>query len=122
MFVRGGTIVPFQRGVQSTGEDTDGELCLLVAPDADGVAGGTCYRDDGEGWAYRDNGEYLRVAIESDATRVRLTTEHSGTNAYVTRVAAVLPGATDAPHGVFDGTPRDTRPWDGRDRLDLALS
>ena len=122
LFVRGGTVVPFQRSVQSTGEDTGGQLCVLVAPDADGVATGTCYRDDGEGWAYRDNGEYLCVAIESDAARVRLTTEHHGAHAYVTRVAAVLPGATDAPHGVFDGAPRDTRPWDGRDRLDLALS
>lgn len=122
LFVRGGTIVPFGPSVQSTNDGTGGEIRLLVAPDADGVATGGWYSDAGEGWAYRNDDDYLRVTVRSDAARLRLTAEHSGANSYVERVAVVTPAATDAAHGVLDCDPAAIATWDGHGALDLTLS
>lgn len=73
LFVRGGSIVPFEALRQHTGERGDGVLRLLVAPDADGRAEGTHYADSGEGFAYR-SGSYRRLAVAYDEGVVHLTT------------------------------------------------
>jgi alpha-glucosidase len=67
IFIRGGFVVPFEKVRQHTGQRGDGELRLLVAPDADGKAVGTVYGDAGEGFGYRD-GQFWRARFQWDST------------------------------------------------------
>jgi len=69
LYLRGGSILPFESLRQHTGEAGDGVLRLLVAPDTAGSARGTVYADAGEGFAYRD-GEYLRLDARLDPTGI----------------------------------------------------
>ncbi|MFP4211325.1 MAG: glycoside hydrolase family 31 protein [Alkalispirochaeta sp.] len=62
IFVRGGTVVPFESLRQHTGEAGDGVLRALVAPDERGRAAGHVYGDAGEGYGYR-NGEFWRATL-----------------------------------------------------------
>jgi len=62
IFVRGGTVVPFESLRQHTGEPGDGVLRALVAPDERGRAAGHVYGDAGEGYGYR-NGEFWRATL-----------------------------------------------------------
>jgi len=73
LFVRGGTIVPFEALRQHTGERGDGVLRLLVAPDADGRATGDLYADAGEGFGYR-SGSYRRFTLDYREGAVRVAT------------------------------------------------
>ncbi|MFW5744830.1 MAG: TIM-barrel domain-containing protein [Spirochaetota bacterium] len=72
LFVRAGSIVPYEGVRQHTGERGDGVLRLLVAPDVEGSASGKLYADAGEGFAYRE-GEYLALrdgaVLMEDAAR-----------------------------------------------------
>lgn len=63
LYVRGGSVLPFESLRQHTGEAGDGVLRLLVAPDADGNARGTVYEDEGEGFGYRE-GRYRRLELD----------------------------------------------------------
>ena len=67
IFVRGGSIIPFESLRQHTGEPGDGVLRLLVAPDADGTAEGAIYADAGEGFGYRE-GKVWRAALSASAS------------------------------------------------------
>lgn len=69
LYLRGGSIVPFEGLRQHTGDAGDGVLRLLVAPDATGTARGTVYADAGEGFGYRD-GKYLRLEAQLDGSGV----------------------------------------------------
>ncbi|TVR70657.1 MAG: glycoside hydrolase [Spirochaetaceae bacterium] len=62
LYVRGGCIIPFERVRQHTGEEGDGVLRLLVAPDGEGRARGALYGDAGEGFGYR-SGEFWRSEV-----------------------------------------------------------
>lgn len=67
LYLRGGSMLPFESLRQHTGETGDGVLRLLVAPDAEGTAEGFVYADAGEGFAYRD-GEFLRLAVRLETS------------------------------------------------------
>ncbi|MFW5826499.1 MAG: TIM-barrel domain-containing protein [Alkalispirochaeta sp.] len=73
IFVRGGSVIPFESLRQHTGEAGDGILRLLVAPDADGSAEGQIYADAGEGFEYR-HGAYWRA----DCSAARAGADGSG--------------------------------------------
>lgn len=62
IFVRGGSVVPFESLRQHTGDAGDGVLRLLVAPDARGRAAGHVYGDAGEGYGYQ-RGESWRATV-----------------------------------------------------------
>jgi alpha-glucosidase len=62
IFVRGGSIVPYEALRQHTGEKGDGTLRLLVAPDARGRAAGHVYGDAGKGYGYQ-HGESWRATL-----------------------------------------------------------
>ncbi len=71
LFLRAGSIIPYEAVRQHTGEPGDGVLRLLVAPDAQGHAGGELYADAGEGHGYR-SGEFWRARLVCEANRVRI--------------------------------------------------
>jgi len=65
VFARGGSILPLQPLVQSTGEKPRGPLELRVYPGPN--CGGSIYQDDGTSFAYQ-RGEYLRQTFRCEAT------------------------------------------------------
>jgi alpha-glucosidase len=68
VFVRGGSIVPFQPLVQSTQEKPNGPLQLKVYPADQGASCvGSLYQDDGISFAYKENG-FLRVNYDCEST------------------------------------------------------
>ena len=90
IFVRGGSIIPFEGVRQHTAEPGDGVLRLLVAPDSEGSASGGVYADGGEGFGYQE-GLYWRASVERTSRGVELSVD-GGTGAGETRwthVAAV---------------------------------
>ena len=93
LFVRAGSVVPYEAVRQHTGERGDGVLRLLVAPDADGSAAGRLYADAGEGFAYRE-GEYLaaRFTLAKAAVRVEQATGGGQPELRWDRIAAVTAG------------------------------
>jgi alpha-glucosidase len=72
MFVRGGSVIPFESLRQHTGEAGDGILRLMVAPDDDGSAEGQIYADAGEGFGYRD-GAYWRAEANAEVSVAGVT-------------------------------------------------
>jgi alpha-glucosidase len=64
VFARGGSMIPLQPLVQSTGEKPRGPLELRVYPGAN--CGGSIYQDDGISFAYR-KGEFLRQTFRCEA-------------------------------------------------------
>ncbi|MFW5789134.1 MAG: TIM-barrel domain-containing protein [Spirochaetota bacterium] len=93
LFVRAGSIVPYETVRQHTGERGDGVLRLLVAPSADGSAAGRLYADAGEGFAYRE-GEYLAARFTREGAAVRVERATGGRHPELRwdRVAAVAAG------------------------------
>ena len=65
VFVRGGSIIPLQPLVQSTGEKPNGPLELRVYPGAN--CHGSIYQDDGVSFAYKQ-GEFLRQEFSCEAS------------------------------------------------------
>ena len=63
VFVRGGSIIPLQPLVQSTGEKPKGPLELRVYPGPN--CNGSIYQDDGISFAYKQ-GEFLRQAFSCE--------------------------------------------------------
>jgi alpha-glucosidase len=70
VYVRGGSILPMQPLVQSTGQTPQGPLELRVYPGPD--CHGSIYQDDGATFNYR-HGDYLRVDYTCQAAAGRLT-------------------------------------------------
>lgn len=62
LYVRGGRIIPFEGVRQHTGEEGDGILRFLVAPDGEGRARGSLYGDAGEGFGYQ-SGAFWRTSL-----------------------------------------------------------
>ncbi len=75
LYLRGGSVIPFEGLRQHTGEAGDGILRLLVAPDGSGRAEGTIYADEGEGFGYRD-GAYWRAAVCFERGMLTVTVLH----------------------------------------------
>ena len=105
LFMRAGTIIPFESIRQHTGEPGDAILRLLVAPSAaesaPARAMGTLYADAGEGHDYQ-SGAYWRAELKLDATRVSAVTI-AGAGPAVSRwthmaVFRVGQALTEAPH------------------------
>ncbi|MFW5861127.1 MAG: TIM-barrel domain-containing protein [Spirochaetota bacterium] len=75
MKIRGGSIIPLGRVVQSTEENSFSPLTLLVCPDDKGTASGTLYEDEGDGYAYM-NGRFRKTvytaSTENGITTVRI--------------------------------------------------
>lgn len=63
--IRAGAIVPLGKVVQSTQEDSFDPLTLVVCPDANGIATGQLYEDDGDGFAYQQ-GNYLLTTYRAE--------------------------------------------------------
>jgi alpha-glucosidase len=72
VYVRGGSIIPFQPLVQSTSEKPNGPLELRVYPGAN--CSGSIYQDDGVSFAYKQ-GAFLRQTFQCavSAGEVQLT-------------------------------------------------
>lgn len=89
--VRPGAIVPLGRVVQNTTHALLEPLTLVVSLDDDGIATGTLYEDEGDGFAYRD-GDYLlttyRAARHGDRVVVSVS-EAAGRRARPPRVVHV---------------------------------
>ena len=97
MYLRGGSVIPYEAVRQHTGEAGDGVLRLLVVPDADGRAEGTIYGDAGEGFGYRD-GAYWRATAtyREDNGQLTLAVQHGDgageTRWHSVRALSVRPG------------------------------
>jgi len=65
--IRGGSIIPLGRVVQSTEENSFSPLTLLVCPDENGTASGTLYEDEGDGFAYM-NGRFRKTVYTASTT------------------------------------------------------
>ncbi|MFO8042488.1 MAG: glycoside hydrolase family 31 protein [Alkalispirochaeta sp.] len=109
IFVRGGSVIPYESLRQHTGEAGDGVLRLVVAPDADGSAEGRIYADAGEGFGYRD-GAYWRAELSAEVSvsRVTLAVTHGAGYREIRwdRVQAVAVNGTVPPAvalGLVDG-------------------
>ena len=78
VFVQGGSIIPTQPLIQSTGETPNGPLTLRVYPGHD--CQGSLYLDDGKTLAYQ-RGEFLRLAFTCDAILhgIKLKVKREGT-------------------------------------------
>lgn len=106
LFVKAGSIVPFQPVLQHVEENPVEELTLHVYP-TPGAFTARLYDDAGDGWAFK-NGEYWLGTLEcvQDDQALRLTTEVSG--AFIpswTRWAVVVHGFRAAPQAVHaDGS------------------
>ena len=72
VYVRGGSVIPFQPLVQSTSEKPNGPLELRVYPGAN--CSGSIYQDDGVSFAYKQ-GAFLRQAFQCavSAGEIQLT-------------------------------------------------
>lgn len=70
--IRGGSVIPLGRVVQSTAQPLLEPLTLLVSLDADGRAQGSLYEDAGDGYAYQ-RGDYLLTTYVAE--RVGQTVE-----------------------------------------------
>jgi alpha-glucosidase (family GH31 glycosyl hydrolase) len=75
IFLRGGTVVPFETLRQTTAEAGDGVLHLLVLADEAGSAEGSIYGDAGEGWGFRE-GSFWRASVAAGGGTTELTVEH----------------------------------------------
>ena len=75
IFLRGGTVIPFETLRQTTAEAGDGVLHLMVLSDEDGTAEGSIYGDAGEGWGFRE-GAFWRASIAVGGGATELTVEH----------------------------------------------
>ncbi len=53
LLIKGGSIIPAGKVVQSTNENSLSELSLYICLDANGTAKGEMYWDGGEGWAFK---------------------------------------------------------------------
>ncbi|MFW6248062.1 MAG: TIM-barrel domain-containing protein [bacterium] len=116
LFIRGGSIVPYEAMRRHTGEKGDGVLRLLVAPDDDSTAAGELYADAGEGYEYRD-GRFWRARFESKGEQVAVTTTagEGSTASRFGRVCAVPVGAGFPTEG---GTIVDLGPGNARVRIE----
>lgn len=65
LLVRGGSIIPLGRVVQSTVEESLAPLTLLVCLDEDGEAEGVLYEDDGDSYGY-ESGSYLLTTYKAE--------------------------------------------------------
>ncbi len=76
--IKGGSIVPVGRVVQSTSEIGENEkLTLIVALDKNGKASGKLYEDDGEGFSFR-NGDYCLSGFSAELKGGRVYVTVSG--------------------------------------------
>lgn len=62
LFLRPGAILPVGPVLQHTGEQSTGEIDLLVCPGAEGLASGEIYQDAGDGFGFQ-KGEYRRTRL-----------------------------------------------------------
>jgi alpha-glucosidase len=65
LLMRGGSIIPLGRVVQSTTEESLKPLTLLVCPDGNGRAEGTLYEDAGDGYGYQ-RGDFLLTTYSAE--------------------------------------------------------
>lgn len=63
--IRGGSIIPAGRIIQSTTENSFDPLTLFVCPQTNGHAEGYLYLDEGDGFNY-EKGKYLYIKISAD--------------------------------------------------------
>ena len=109
LYLRAGSIIPYEAVRLHTGEPGDGVLRLLVAPDTDGRASGELYADAGEGYAYRD-GEYWRArfGLSDGAVRVEESEGRGPETSRWSMLAAVRAGkglpVDDAGEPITPGT------------------
>jgi len=65
LLVRGGSIIPLGRVVQSTVEESLAPLTLLVCLDENGEAEGVLYEDEGDGYGH-ESGQYLLTTYKAE--------------------------------------------------------
>lgn len=96
LYVRGGTIIPWEAPRQHTGAPGDGVLRLLAAPGVDGTAAGEVYGDAGEGWGCRD-GERWRAPFVWNGTVLEGRSEGSPAVTRWHSYAVYTPGDQETP-------------------------
>lgn len=116
IFVRGGTVIPYEAARPTTDARGDGVLSLLVVPDGAGRASGDVYDDRGEGFGYRD-GERFRASLRVDGATMSVTVDEGGWAPRWERLRVIVAGgerAADAAdvrtHGVLDLPPTAEAP------------
>ena len=75
--IKGGSIVPAGRVIQSTTESMYEPLTLFVCLDENGTATGTLYHDAGEGWGFR-NGDYSLLTFSANRDGNTVTIKCTG--------------------------------------------
>ena len=104
--IRGGSIVPLGRVVQSTTEPLLEPLTLLVSLDDGGEARGVHYEDAGEGYGYQE-GDYLLTTyaaeLVGDNVEVRVSMEEGDRSRPARTIEVVV--VTDS--GVVSGSGTD---------------
>lgn len=113
--IKGGTIVPLGKIIQSTSEYSTDSLTLVICPDLNGRAAGILYEDTGDGYGYRQ-GEYLlsdfTAEQQGNVVKVRIK-PGEGQLRHADRVCKIIL-VTDK--GAFESN------WDAGNRLKYSLS
>jgi alpha-glucosidase len=110
VFVRGGSILPFEPLVQSTQEKPIGPLQLKVYPaDQGGACLGSLYQDDGISFAYKQN-DFLRVKYDCETTgkgmRLHIGAREGKFQPWWTELEVTIFDWNSAPTSVlYDGQP-----------------
>jgi len=104
VFVRGGSIIPFQPLVQSTSEKPRGPLELRVYPGAS--CSGSIYQDDGISFAYKQ-GQFLRQTFQcelaADEVRLKFGKREGNWTPWWKEMEVVLYGQTANANVTLDG-------------------
>ena len=92
LMIKGGSIIPVGRVVQSTSELNDKEkITLVIALDSNGKARGKLYEDDGDGYSFK-NGDYCLSEFSAELIDGRVIVKLSnmdGNNKYKNRLVSV---------------------------------
>ncbi len=78
IFLRGGTVLPFESVRPHTGDSGDGVLRVLIAPNDAGHASGELYADAGEGFEYQDGAFYRLHVTHIPSGEIELHVIHGG--------------------------------------------
>ena len=110
VFVRGGSILPFEPLVQSTQEKPNGPLQLKVYPeDHGGECTGSLYQDDGISFDYKKN-DFLRIKYDCETTgkgmRFHIGAREGKFQPWWTEIEVTIFDWSSAPASVlYDGRP-----------------